>query len=103
MGGADCGLDSQGRPIGYAFEAVCDEPECEQVIDRGLAYACGGMHGETQYGCEKYFCVKHLDMVGLPDDEYKEFCPSCRRAMLLNDENSFIEWKEGANDSEKER
>lgn len=70
MGWSDCGTDSEGRPIGYAFEAICDHPECKKEIDRGLSYACGGMHGEVgvsngQGGdfyptCEKYFCEDHL-------------------------------------------
>jgi hypothetical protein len=61
MGWADCGTDSDGRPIGYAFEATCDEPGCEEKIDRGVSYACGNMHGDGDgYGCEKYFCPAHL-------------------------------------------
>ena len=58
MGWSDCGDDSKGRPIGYGQEATCDHPECEAEIDRGLAYACGGMHGNDD-GCEGYFCGDH--------------------------------------------
>ncbi len=47
MGWANCGEDSQGRPIGYAHEGICDHPGCEARIDRGLEFACGGMHGDT--------------------------------------------------------
>lgn len=65
MGWANCGEDSTGRPIGHAHEAVCDEPGCDERIDRGLSYACGGMHGnETAEGgescCGGYFCGEHL-------------------------------------------
>lgn len=60
MGWGNCGTDSKGRPIGYAFEATCDHPGCTKEIDRGLAYACGGMHGEDEYSCEGYFCDEHL-------------------------------------------
>ena len=64
MGWAHCGTDSEGRYIGYAIVATCDEPGCEAEIDRGLAYACGGMHGDGglkgDWGCEKYFCPEHL-------------------------------------------
>ena len=49
MGWAHCGLDSKGREIGYAIATTCDEPECAAEIDRGLAYACGGMHGQAGY------------------------------------------------------
>jgi hypothetical protein len=60
MGWADCGNDSTGRQIGYAFPATCDEPGCDNEIDRGLAYACGDMHGEGVHYCERYFCYEHL-------------------------------------------
>lgn len=64
MGWADCGTDSKGRPIGYAHAATCDEPGCEAVLDRGLEYACGGMHGPLDLRgnatcCEGYFCAAH--------------------------------------------
>jgi hypothetical protein len=59
MGWGDCGVDSKGRPIGYAFEAVCDHPGCNELIDRGLSYACGDMHGEDIASCDGYFCSKH--------------------------------------------
>lgn len=73
MGWADCGDDSKGRPIGYAHAGTCDHPGCEAEIDRGLGYACGGMHGDGCLGgdpeidwsaeyvaCEGYFCGSHL-------------------------------------------
>lgn len=44
----------------YLFEAICDHPGCNTPVDRGLAYACGGMHGEDEYSCEGYFCDDHL-------------------------------------------
>lgn len=68
MGWGDCGTDSKGRPIGYAFPAICDQPECVAQIDRGLSYACGGMHGEDP-GCEEYFCETHLGWPDFPDDD----------------------------------
>lgn len=61
MGWADCGTDSNGRPIGYAHQGICDHPGCEVKIDRGLDYACGGTHGTADGGCELYFCHEHLD------------------------------------------
>ncbi len=58
MGWMHCGEDSKGRPIGYGEPATCDHPGCDSEIHRGLAYACGGMHGNNE-GCEGYFCEKH--------------------------------------------
>jgi len=60
MGWAYCGKDRDGREIGYAIEATCDHPGCKTKIDRGLSYACGGMHGEDVNDCHKYFCPEHL-------------------------------------------
>lgn len=77
MGWGDCGTDSKGRPIGYLFEAVCDEPGCNTAIDRGLSYACGGMHGQNEYDCEKYFCSKHLYICEIPDNSVEQLCAEC--------------------------
>lgn len=77
MGWANCGTDSQGRPIGYAFEAVCDHPECSARIHRGLEYACGGMHGDTERGCEKYFCYEHLLIYENREGETWQCCKEC--------------------------
>jgi hypothetical protein len=64
MGWAHCGTDSDGREIGYSIQATCDHrwgaQKCRRKIDRGLAYACGGMHGEDEVSCEGYFCARHL-------------------------------------------
>jgi hypothetical protein len=72
MGWGNCGSDSKGRPIGYVHAATCDHPGCTKKIDRGLAYACGGMHGPGAYlggdddvdwqdvSCEGYFCEEHM-------------------------------------------
>jgi len=72
MGWADCGTDSKGRPIGYAFAATCDYEGCETEIDRGMGYACGGQHGEGEHFCELYFCASHLFM-----SAEGQLCPSC--------------------------
>jgi len=81
MGWADCGLDSKGRPIGYAFSATCDHPGCDKKIDRGLSFACGGMHGETEWGCEGYFCEEHLEITDKERDS--QLCPSCVKRVEL--------------------
>jgi len=56
-------MTSKGREIGYAIPATCDEPRCAAEIDRGLAYARGGMHGQGgirgDVGCEGYFCFEY--------------------------------------------
>lgn len=78
MGWANCGEDSKGRPIGYAHGATCDHPGCNKTIDRGLAYACGGMHGEDEVSCERYFCAEHRGRyVRHADGTVVEVCPEC--------------------------
>ncbi|RLB94386.1 MAG: hypothetical protein DRH26_01320 [Deltaproteobacteria bacterium] len=78
MGWADCGTDSKDRPIGYAFDATCDHKDCSNEIDRGLGYACGGMHGEGTYSCEGYFCGEHLGYIDADDLDF-EVCDECRK------------------------
>ena len=77
MGWANCGEDSKGRPIGYAHRATCDQPGCKAKIDRGLSYACGGMHGELDWSCEKYFCPTHLSASLLVDGDVQSVCADC--------------------------
>lgn len=95
MGWGDCGTDSQGRPIGYSFEATCDQPDCTARIDRGLSYACGGMHGNTDSGCEKYFCETHRSnwVEEEPDGKIVEVCDECASAILTDED--FIEDDDG--------
>lgn len=76
MGWANCGQDSKGRPIGYAHAGTCDETGCERNIDRGLSYACGGMHGESELYCEGYFCPAHLSST-----HEGMLCARCRDAL----------------------
>ena len=92
MGWSDCGTDRNGRPIGYGHEATCDHKECNLKIDRGLAFACGGMHGEGEHFCEKYFCYEHLFFV-VVNDESKFLCKDCLNALESND--SYEETDEG--------
>ena len=82
MGWGNCGLDSQGRAIGYAHSATCDHEGCDKEIDRGLSYACGDMHGETEYGCDKYFCSEHRD--NFVDDGHRgsRVCNQCARELV---------------------
>jgi hypothetical protein len=83
MGWGNCGTDSKGRPIGYSFGATCDHKGCKAKIDRGLGYACGGMHGENGYDCEGYFCGDHMVFRYCPDDDRgHQVCFDC--AMTLD-------------------
>lgn len=55
------GTGKDGRDIGYGVPAICDHPDCNTRIDRGISYICGmiNTHGEDR-GCGLHFCKKHL-------------------------------------------
>lgn len=49
------------RDIGYGVPAICDHPDCDVEIDRGLSHVC--CHEEPfggEEGCGLFFCDKHL-------------------------------------------
>jgi hypothetical protein len=59
--GWSIGYDSNwDRDIGYGVPAHCDYPGCNEEIDRGLSYVCGGEPYGGNRGCGLYFCEKHL-------------------------------------------
>lgn len=86
MGWAHCGDDSKGRPIGYAVAAICDHPGCDCQIDRGLSYACAGMHGQQEVGCEGYFCSEHLSNLVVEREGYVRVCDQCIAEMRASGE-----------------
>jgi len=47
------------RFAGYGVPAICEHPNCNEEIDRGMAFACGG-EPNSERGCDRYFCSKHL-------------------------------------------
>ena len=47
------------RDIGYGVPATCDHPDCDEQIDRGLSYVCGGEPYGGDKGCGLYFCGTH--------------------------------------------
>lgn len=52
--------DHWDRDIGYGVPAYCDHPDCDEKIDRGLSYVCGGDVYGGERGCGLFFCGKHL-------------------------------------------
>lgn len=64
---------------GYGVPSYCEHPNCNQEIDRGMSYACGG-EPFSENGCDRYFCSKHLVSHGFnvgDSREYKEVCERC--------------------------
>lgn len=50
------------RFVGYGVPAYCDHPGCNEEIDRGFAYICGGDFYGGDRGCGLFFCGEHLIM-----------------------------------------
>lgn len=86
MSYGNCGTDSNGRPVGHSHSATCDYPGCSEKIDRGLSYACGGEHGETERGCEKHFCTKHLNSTVEDGGDFWHTCDSCASDLIGSEE-----------------
>lgn len=71
--------NAEGRMVGYAVTAVCDQGSCMVKIDRGLGYVCGSMHDGGEHGCGRYFCSDHLYR-GSPE----QLCGSCLDEVVLD-------------------
>lgn len=48
------------RDVGYGVPAICDDPDCSEAIDRGIAHVCGGAPFGGEHGCGLHFCGAHL-------------------------------------------
>ncbi|MEV7417497.1 hypothetical protein [Streptomyces sp. NPDC089919] len=80
MGYAHYAVHRNGEQIeaGYAVQAVCEEPACDEQIDRGLAHLCGETPGGDEYGCGGYFCGRHLFIS--PGPHPGDLCARCVEA-----------------------
>jgi len=96
-----------GRYCGYGIPSICDHPKCDEEIDRGLDYCCGG-DPVSEYGCGQYFCENHREFHEFEDTTSKEVCEQCANFRepfpikpdtqewidhMLTDE-SWAEWRE---------
>lgn len=66
------------RDIGYGVPSQCDHPKCKKRIHRGVAYVCGGVHGDD--GCGLHFCSKHLLYADNKDSPVCERCAADKEA-----------------------
>ena len=91
--GWSIGFDSKwNRDIGYGVPATCDYPACGEVIDRGLAYVCGGEPYGGEHGCGLFFCEGHLWW-----DGERQRCDRCAVGEppfdATPDTREWVEWK----------
>jgi hypothetical protein len=97
--GWQIGFDSGwNRDIGYGVPSICDFPACNEEIDRGLSFVCGGEPYGGEYGCGLFFCPKHLSYRkprGADNDT--QLCPRCysyRGAYEAKEDIlEWLEWK----------
>lgn len=88
--------ERNGRDCGYGIPSLCDQPDCHERIDRGLAHLCGQDPGGDEWGCGLYFCGSHLF---LPDNdgELGWRCSACRDGGEPYDPKpdltEWVEWK----------
>lgn len=76
--GWSIGTGQDGRDIGYGVPALCDKPGCNEVINRGLDYCCGGYWSD--HGCGLYFCGSHQSYrTPRGEDNGVNLCPRCYR------------------------
>ena len=60
---------------GYSVETVCEEPGCDEKIDRGLGHLCGETPGGDEHGCGGYYCGQHLHMTS--GKGMRDLCARC--------------------------
>lgn len=89
--GYSIGWDSRWkRYIGYGVPAYCDQPGCDEEIDRGMGWQCE----IEECGCRKFYCRNHL----YDTDHHTHVAPPARwhplwRDHVLTDE-SWKEWRD---------
>lgn len=90
------------RDIGYGVPCVCDHPDCDKEIDRGLAHVCCDQepYGGDD-GCGLFFCGEHLRHYrdDLDDDDWPpDKCERCAKGEdpfePKPDIQAWIDWKE---------
>ena len=96
------------RDIGYGVPAICDHPDCNKEIDRGLSYVCGDEPFGGGFGCGLFFCAEHRnhticedeDAATDPDDPETLCYQACERCANHQepftpkpDAKEWIDWK----------
>lgn len=87
------------RDIGYGVPAVCDHPDCNKEINRGLSYVCGNDIYGGEHGCGLFFCDEHLKDVYNENGELikSDVCERCAKNedpfSPKPDTKEWIRWK----------
>lgn len=96
--GWSIGYDSKNkRDIGYGVPAICDHPECDKEIDRGLAYVCGSDVYGGEHGCGLFFCEEHRRHWQEDEHGCYQLCEQCyherEKFQPKPDTQEWINWK----------
>ena len=91
----EVGFDERwNRDVGYGVPSVCDHPDCDEEIDRGLAYVCGGEPYGGDHGCGLFFCEEHR---AFASDRDASLCDRCANDLdhyaPKEDTMEWAEWK----------
>lgn len=88
--------DNWDRDIGYGVPSICDHPECDMEIDRGLSHVCGGDPYGGEHGCGLYFCGEHIWYHEFGED-FAQACERCCDGKTpftpTPDTREWMEWK----------
>ena len=76
--------ENHHRDIGYGVPCICDHPDCNEKIDRGLSYVCGGEPYGGDEGCGLFFCDDHLGYCLTENSFYNDtplvpLCDRCKK------------------------
>jgi len=81
------------RDIGYGVPSICDHPDCNEEIDRGLSYVCGGEPYGGERGCGLFFCGEHLFYDGVRTHLCERCIENKPQFTKKPDVKEWIEWK----------
>ena len=79
--------ENHKRDIGYGVPAICDHPNCNKEIHRGLANVCGGEPYGGEHGCGLFFCETHRQLLEV--EEAPRFISLCERCSHDEPEPNF--------------
>ena len=89
--------DKWKRDIGYGVPAICDHPDCNKEIDRGLGYVCGGNVYGGEHGCGLFFCGEHRLFKDISRGMAVEICEKCLKGLPSfepkPDAKEWVNWK----------
>lgn len=70
--------ENWNRDVGFDVPSICDHPNCNNAINRGIDHVCGGEPYGGDSHCGLYFCKDHLKLEAISTSgENKPVCEQC--------------------------